>query len=81
MSADIEGKGSDGGSQQTLKDQQRPLSPSWRTDPLTPDEGKKVASIIQACNDADVAALAALASTEGGFIEDEIRRRTCRSSC
>ncbi|PNS16997.1 TBC1 domain family member 20 [Sphaceloma murrayae] len=53
----------------------RPLSDSWRLEPLTTRERDKVASIVKACTEQDLTALAFQASTEGGFVEDEIRRQ------
>ncbi|TKX24139.1 Rab-GTPase-TBC domain-containing protein 4 [Elsinoe australis] len=51
-----------------------PLSEYWRAEPLSGSERSKVASIIKACTDHDLKKLAALSSTEGGFVEDEVRR-------
>lgn len=56
-----------------------PLSESWRAEPLSGSEKSKVASIIKACTDHDLKKLAALSSTEGGFVEDEVRRMACAS--
>ena len=58
---------------------EKPLSESWRQEPLSIDESGKVARIIQACHDRDVVTLCELARTDGGFIEDEMRRRACAS--
>ena len=59
---------------------QKPLSASWRDEPLSSNESNKVMLIIEACNAKDRDQLVALASTEGGFIEDEMRRRACMES-
>ncbi|KAF4551918.1 Rab-GTPase-TBC domain-containing protein 2 [Elsinoe fawcettii] len=56
-------------------DVSRPLSDSWRAEPLTSRERAKVAQTIRACSERDLATLGDLATTEGGFIEDEIRRQ------
>lgn len=54
-----------------------PLSASWRKEPLSSTETSKVIQILQACKDHDRDALVALATTENGFVEDEVRRITC----
>ncbi|KAL1305305.1 hypothetical protein AAFC00_002208 [Neodothiora populina] len=51
-----------------------PLSSSWREEPLTSDEASKVTQILRACRDQDRNQLIALAATEGGFVEDHVRR-------
>ncbi|KAF2763706.1 hypothetical protein EJ03DRAFT_303334 [Teratosphaeria nubilosa] len=51
-----------------------PLSASWRPEPLTRDERAKVHDILKACHGGDVAWLRQLAASEGGLIEDELRR-------
>lgn len=54
-----------------------PLSASWRKEPLNTDEAIKVSQILQACKDKDTQRLITLAATEGGFVEDEVRRLAC----
>lgn len=60
------------------EEHRRPLSASWREDPLSLIESGKVMQIIEACNRKDRAKLVTLASTEDGFVEDEMRRRACK---
>ncbi|KAL2352567.1 GTPase-activating protein gyp10 [Cryomyces antarcticus] len=52
----------------------KPLSASWRPEPLSEAEGSKVVQILEACRNRDVEALAALATSRHGLVEDEIRR-------
>jgi len=52
---------------------------SWRPKPLSAVETDKVMQILQACRDRDLEALSALATSEHGLIEDEIRRTACES--
>lgn len=54
---------------------QQPFSDSWPEVVLTSSEVQKAAEVIEACEPRDVARLAALASTHGGFVNDEVRRR------
>lgn len=56
-----------------------PLSASWREQPLSQNERTKVQLILQACADRDLVALRELATSEGGLVEDEIRRTACMS--
>ncbi|KAK4955588.1 GTPase-activating protein gyp8 [Elasticomyces elasticus] len=51
-----------------------PLTASWRAKPLSLPERDKVQDILAACRDRDLTALRALATSEGGFVEDEVRR-------
>ncbi|KAK4964891.1 hypothetical protein LTR28_003577 [Elasticomyces elasticus] len=51
-----------------------PLAASWRAEPLSAAETSKVVQILEACRDHDLPALAALATSDGGLVEDEIRR-------
>jgi len=55
-----------------------PLSASWRREPLSDKEKTKTQQILQACRDRDYVNLTKLASTPGGFIEDELRRAACK---
>ncbi|KAK5187961.1 GTPase-activating protein gyp8, partial [Cryomyces antarcticus] len=55
----------------------KPLSASWRPEPLSEAEGSKVVQILEACRNRDVEALAALATSRHGLVEDEIRRAAC----
>ncbi|KAH9826081.1 TBC1 domain family member 20-like [Teratosphaeria destructans] len=50
------------------------LSATWRSDPLIRDKGAKVHDILKACHDVDVDWLRQLAASEGGLVEDELRR-------
>ena len=54
-----------------------PLSASWRHEPLSQFERDKVHMILRACGDRDIDVLRELASSEGGLIEDEVRRAAC----
>lgn len=54
-----------------------PLSRSWRKEPLSTNEASKVTQILHACKDQDIEQLIALAATEGGFVEDQVRRLAC----
>ncbi|KAK0276048.1 GTPase-activating protein gyp8 [Friedmanniomyces endolithicus] len=56
---------------------QLPLSASWRSEPLSATEQAKVRNILKACRDRHLVALRDLATSEGGLIEDEIRRTAC----
>ncbi|KAK5724069.1 GTPase-activating protein gyp8 [Elasticomyces elasticus] len=51
-----------------------PLTASWRAKLLSLPERGKVRDILAACRDRDLTALRALATSEGGFVEDEVRR-------
>ncbi|KAK5116565.1 hypothetical protein LTR85_009190 [Meristemomyces frigidus] len=51
-----------------------PLSASWRHEPLSPVENDKVQRILRACRDRDLDQLRELVISEGGLIEDEVRR-------
>ncbi|KAK5112353.1 hypothetical protein LTR62_004316 [Meristemomyces frigidus] len=51
-----------------------PLSTSWRAEPLSSSEREKVQCILRACRDRDFNTLCTLASTEGGLVEDGLRR-------
>ncbi|KAK4541682.1 hypothetical protein LTR36_007826 [Oleoguttula mirabilis] len=51
-----------------------PLTASWRLEPLSPAEKDKVHRILRACRDRDLDELRGLGTTEGGLIEDEVRR-------
>jgi len=54
-----------------------PLSASWRENPLSQVEQAKVQRILEACRDRDLDTLRHLAASEGGLVEDEIRRTAC----
>lgn len=54
-----------------------PLSASWREEPLSHNEQNKVQHILQACRDRNLDKLRTLAASEGGLVEDEIRRTAC----
>jgi len=56
---------------------QLPLSASWRSEPLSATERAKVRDILEACRDHHLIALRDLATSEGGLVEDEIRRTAC----
>ncbi|KAK3074778.1 GTPase-activating protein gyp8 [Teratosphaeriaceae sp. CCFEE 6253] len=51
-----------------------PLSASWRSEPLSSHEWDKVQSILEACRDRNLILLRKLATSQGGLIEDEVRR-------
>lgn len=55
----------------------QPVSNSWRDEPLTSAESSKVTDILQACKNGDREQLAALATSSGGLIEDQVRRIAC----
>lgn len=57
-----------------------PLQTSWRQDPLSETERNKVHQILEACRDYDYSSLAALATSEGGLVEDEVRRVACTAA-
>lgn len=59
---------------------QAPLSASWRKEPLSADEKYKVHHILKACRDRNVTILKDLASSDGGLVEDELRRTACMLS-
>jgi hypothetical protein len=54
-----------------------PLAESWREQPLPQDERDKTRRILEACRDRDLDVLRELAVSEGGLVEDEIRRTAC----
>lgn len=54
-----------------------PLEASWRHEPLSPYEHDKVQCILAACRDRDLEQLRELTTSEGGLIEDEVRRTAC----
>ena len=54
-----------------------PLSASWRSEPLSPTEREKVSKILKASRDRDLTALRDLATSQGGLVEDEVRRTAC----
>jgi hypothetical protein len=54
-----------------------PLSASWRPAPLSEQERLKVQQILTACKDHDLEALGSLAASEGGLVEDQVRRVAC----
>ncbi|KAK5132506.1 hypothetical protein LTR08_008890 [Meristemomyces frigidus] len=56
-----------------------PLSASWRQAPLSQVEKDKVHRILQACRDRDLDELRELGTSDGGLIEDEVRRTACES--
>lgn len=58
-----------------------PLSASWRLKPLSQAENDKVHRILRACDEHNLDDLRHLATSEGGLIEDEVRRATCTSEC
>lgn len=60
-------------------DSGKPISDSWRDEPLTLAESLKVTQVLQACSDNDREQLIALATTPGGFVEDHVRRIACKS--
>lgn len=57
-----------------------PLSASWRDEPLSETERAKVTDVLQACRDLDLPQLRYLAASEGGLVEDEVRRTACMRS-
>lgn len=67
------------GSITTEKDGSTTRSSGWRAQPLSEEEAAKVMQILQACRDSDLHALAALASSAHGLVEDEIRRTACNT--
>lgn len=42
---------------------------------------EKPEAIRQACDSRDIEALVSYATTEGGLLEDEVRRRACKVQC
>ena len=54
-----------------------PLTASWRLEALSQTEKDKVHRILQACRDRDLNELRELGTSEGGLIEDEVRRTAC----
>lgn len=54
-----------------------PLSASWRREQLSQSERDKAFEILKACGDRDLDKLRDLATSEGGLVEDEIRRTAC----
>lgn len=57
-----------------------PVNSSWRKGPLSPQDKEKIEKILAACRDRDLEALAHLATSQGGLIEDELRRTACMNS-
>lgn len=57
-----------------------PINVSWQKGPRSPQDKEKVTRVLAACQDRDRAALADLATSQGGLIEDELRRTACMSS-
>lgn len=51
---------------------------SGSSTPLSSKDQEKVTRILAACREHDLDALSELASSPGGFIEDEVRRTACR---
>ncbi|KAF2101436.1 hypothetical protein NA57DRAFT_64237 [Rhizodiscina lignyota] len=49
-------------------------TPSWTSERLPEAQQQKVMQILQACKDRNIAALASLAASRDGFVEDEVRR-------
>jgi hypothetical protein len=53
-------------------------TPSWRPEPLSKAQQRKVMQILQACKDGDITSLVSLAASQDGFVEDEVRRTACK---
>ncbi|KAF2161158.1 hypothetical protein M409DRAFT_69995 [Zasmidium cellare ATCC 36951] len=51
-----------------------PVNSSWQKGPLSPDDKEKVTKVLAACRNRDLQTLAHLATSQGGLIEDEVRR-------
>lgn len=56
-----------------------PASPDDESDTLPEFLKEKISRISAACRDRDLDALAGLATSEGGLVQDELRRRACTS--
>lgn len=56
-----------------------PVHPDDEKDTLSAVLKEKTARISAACRDRDLEALADLATSEGGLVQDELRRRACTS--
>lgn len=54
-----------------------PLSASWEPNPLSEQQKAKVYRILTACRDYNLEDLSDLSASDGGFLEDEIRRAAC----
>lgn len=50
------------------------ITSKWRSESLSDQENEKVMKILEACRSEDLYALANLATSEGGLVEDEMRR-------
>ena len=61
----------------TTAEPQSPVNASWQQEPLSAPLKEKVARILAACRDRDLHALATLAISKGGLVEDEVRRTAC----
>lgn len=55
-----------------------PLSASWTRQSLSPKTKAKVERVLTACRGRDLDALKELAASEGGLVEDEVRRTACK---
>lgn len=57
-----------------------PINASWQKGEVSAQDKVKITKVLAACRDRDLAALARLATSQGGLIEDEVRRTACTSS-
>lgn len=58
-----------------------PAEASWKSQPLSQHQQAKVHDILAACRDDNHEALTQLAASEGGLVEDEVRRTACKQAC